>query len=294
MIKGTYTALMTPFQNGEVDYSSLEALFDRQVEAHVEGVVICGTTGESATLSHEEHRRVIEFAVEKLKNKVQVIAGTGSNSTREAMHLTTHAREVGADGCLLVCPYYNKPFQEGIYRHYLSIAEAVDFPCIIYNVPSRTARIISNDTLLRLSSVKNIVAVKDATGDIDFTSETISRMPGDFAVLSGNDSQTYPILTLGGRGVISVLSNIVPKHVKALCDAVERGDIEKAKNLHFELWPLSQALFCETNPIPVKAAARLLGWIRSDEVRSPLLPLSSDHITGLKNVLKQLGLSSIG
>ncbi len=279
-MKGTFTALITPFKNGKVDYGTYESLLESQVKAGVDGVVPCGTTGESPTLSHEEHNEVVRFTVEKIKKRILVIAGTGSNSTDETLRLSRHAESVGADGCLLVCPYYNKPTQEGLFRHFKAVSEAVGVSLVVYNIPGRSGVKINLDTLLRLAEISNIVAVKDATGDIDMASDVAAACGEKLAVLSGNDSMNLPIMAVGGKGTISVLSNIVPDKVKKLIDCC----------LHQNIWDLSKNLFLETNPIPVKAAAHLLKMIPSEEIRLPLTPMEPANRDKLKTVLKKLEL----
>lgn len=289
-MKGTYTALITPFKNGQVDYTAYESLLEAQVKAGVEGVVPCGTTGESPTLSHEEHNEIVRFTVEKIKKRVKVIAGTGSNSTEESLRLSRHAEKVGADGCLLVCPYYNKPTQEGLYRHFKSVSDAVGLEIVVYNIPGRSGVKIAIETLARLAEIPNVVAVKDATGDIDMASETVAVCGEKLSVLSGNDSMNLPILAVGGTGTISVVSNIVPDRIKKLVDHHHKGETGKALGIHLALWQLSKVLFLETNPIPVKAAAHLLKMIPSEEIRLPLTPLEAPHREKLKAELKKLGL----
>lgn len=289
-MKGTFTALITPFKNGKVDYETYESLLEAQVKAGVEGVVPCGTTGESPTLSHEEHNEVVRFTVDKIKKRILVIAGTGSNSTEETLRLSRHAESVGADGCLLVCPYYNKPTQEGLYRHFKAVSEAVGVSLVVYNIPGRSGVKINLETLVRLAEIPNITAVKDATGDIDMASDVVAACGEALSVLSGNDSMNLPVMAVGGRGTISVVSNIVPDRVKKLIDNCLKGDFKKGLETHLALWNLSKNLFLETNPIPVKAAAHLLKMIPSEEIRLPLTPMEPANRDKLKAVLKKMEL----
>lgn len=287
MFEGIHTAIITPFRDGQVDEEALRSLVERQIEAGIDGLVPCGSTGESATLSHLEHRRVVEIVIETAAGRVPVIAGAGSNSTREAIELTMHAKEAGAQGALLLSPYYNKPTQEGIYAHYAAVAEETRFPTIIYNIPGRTASNISAETVGRLARLENIVGIKEASGDLDQMAHIIARSPADFAVLSGDDSLTLPLLALGGKGVISTSANIAPE---SMCDLVRRfraGDLSGAQEIHYRLLPLFDALFCETNPIPLKAAIAALGWC-SDEIRLPLTRIGDVHLEHLKVVMKDL------
>lgn len=289
MFEGIHTALITPFRDGGVDEEALRALVDRQIEAGIDGLVPCGSTGESATLSHDEHNRVVEIVVEAAAGRVPVIAGTGSNSTREAIELTQHAKDAGADGALLLSPYYNKPTQEGIYAHYATIARETRFPLVVYNIPGRTASNILPDTIARLARLDWIVGVKEACGNLEQIAHLIARSPADFVVLSGDDALTLPMLAIGGRGVISTSSNIAPGPVAALVRAFRDGDVLGAQQRHYALLPLFDVLFCETNPIPVKAAAAALG-LCSDEIRLPLTPLTAANHERLRVVLKDLGI----
>jgi 4-hydroxy-tetrahydrodipicolinate synthase len=289
MFEGIHTAIITPFRNGQVDEEALRGLVERQIEAGIDGLVPCGSTGESATLSHLEHRRVVEIVIEIAAGRVPVIAGTGSNSTREAIELTMHAKEAGAQGALLLSPYYNKPTQEGIYAHYAAVAEETQFPTIIYNIPGRTASNISAETVARLARLQNIVGIKEASGDLDQMAHIIAKSPADFAVLSGDDALTLPLLSLGGKGVISTSANVAPE---PMCDLVRRfqaGDLSGAREIHYQLMPLFDALFCETNPIPLKAAMAALGGC-TDEIRLPLTRLGDVQLEHLKVVMKDLGI----
>lgn len=289
MFDGVLTALVTPLQRAALDERALHDLVESQVEAGVDGIVPCGTTGESATLSHAEHRRVVEIAVAAARGRIQVVAGTGSNSTREAIELTLHAKEAGADGALLISPYYNRPTQDGIVEHFREVARRTAFPLIVYNIPSRTASNIEADTMLRLAEIEQIVGVKEATGNIGQVSKIIAACPPDFSVLAGDDLLTLPLLSIGGRGVISTVSNVVPAEMVDLVRAFRAGDTERAREAHLRLVPLVEALFQETNPIPVKAALAMMGLIH-EELRLPLVPLSVPHREPLQAALKELGL----
>ena len=289
MFEGVLTALVTPFRDGEVDEPALRGLVERQISAGVDGLVPCGSTGESATLSHPEHCRVVEIVVDAARGRVPVVAGTGSNNTREAVELTLHAKRAGAAGALLISPYYNKPTQEGIVAHFTEIARRSDFPLIPYNIPGRTASNILPATLARLADLDQVVGVKEASGDLGQVAEIIAACPDDFAVLSGDDALTLPLLAIGGRGVISTSSNVVPEQMVALVRAFRAGDPEGARALHYRLLPVFDALFCETNPIPLKAAVEMLG-LASGEIRLPLTPLSERNRERLQVVLKEAGI----
>jgi 4-hydroxy-tetrahydrodipicolinate synthase len=290
MYDGVYTALITPFtENGSVDEEAFCRLVESQINDGVSGLVPMGTTGESPTLSHEEHLRVIQLTVEQAKGRVPVIAGTGSNSTEEAVSLTIRAKELGANASLQVAPYYNKPTQEGFYRHFISIAESAGLPLIIYNIPGRSGKNIENDTMLRLSEHGNIVGVKEASGDLSQVMDLIMRKPDDFSVLSGDDNLGYPIIALGGHGIISVASNLIPDRMAALVASALAGDMEKARSLHYELLPLFKALFVETNPIPVKYGMSRIG--RANEVyRLPMCSPADASKKVVDGVLRDLGL----
>jgi len=289
MFGGAMVAIVTPFRNGLVDEDAFRRLIEEQIAAGTDGIVPCGTTGESTTLSHEEHDRVIEIAVDAVKKRVPVIAGTGSNSTAEALRLTRHAWEAGADGALLVCPYYNRPTQEGLYLHYRTVAEKVPIPIIVYNIPGRTGTNMLPETLARLAKIPNIVGVKEAAGSIKQMSDQIQLCGADFDVLSGDDIFTLPLLALGGKGIISVISNVVPGDMAGLVDAFAAGDLEKARALHFRMSPLIDALFIETNPIPVKAALAMMGKI-DGELRLPLCPMTEKNEAVLKKAMQEYGL----
>ncbi|CAN0028906.1 unnamed protein product [Discosporangium mesarthrocarpum] len=289
MFEGVMTALITPFRDGEVDESALRGLVDRQIEAGVDGLVPCGSTGESATLSHDEHNRVVEITIDAAAGRVPVVAGTGSNSTAEAIALTAHAKEAGASGALLLSPYYNKPTQEGIYQHYAAVARETALPLVIYNIPGRTASNIAPETIGRLAQLEHIVGIKEASGDLDQMSHVVAACPGDFAVLSGDDSLTLPLMSVGGKGVISTSSNVAVGQMGELVRSFQAGDPERAKKIHHELLPLFDVLFCETNPIPVKAACAALGWC-DGEIRLPMTPITEPNLERLKVVLKDLGI----
>lgn len=289
MFTGVLPAVVTPFKNGEVDEEGLRQLIEFQVENGVHGIVPCGTTGESATLSHEEHERVVEIAVDQVKGRVPVVAGTGSNNTAEAIRLTAHAKAVGADGALMISPYYNKPTQEGLYQHYKKVAEAVDIPIVVYNIPGRTAVNIEPSTFARLAEIKNIVGVKEASGSMKQITEII-RLCGDkITVVSGEDFLTYPLMSVGGKGVICVVANIVPRDMADLCNLLLAGDFDKGRKLYYRLLPLCHAMFYETNPAPVKAALEMMGKISSGEVRLPLAPMSDANLDKLRKALQAYG-----
>ena len=289
MFKGVFVAIVTPFKNGKIDEEALRGLIDFQIAGGVDGIVPCGTTGESATLNHEEHDQVIRIAVDACKGKASVLAGTGSNSTREAIQLSRNAKNAGADGLLQITPYYNKPNQEGLYHHFSSIADAVDLPIVLYNVPSRTSVNMVPETVVRLAKIKNIVGTKEASGSLQAISKIIDNCGKDFTVLSGDDPLLWPILAIGGKGVISVTANILPAKVAALCKAAAIGDIAEARSLHYELMDINDSLFIDTNPIPVKAALHLMGKIEN-ELRGPLIELSKDTLERLKKAMACHGL----
>ena len=289
MFKGVFVAIVTPFKNGKIDEEALRGLIDFQIAGGVDGIVPCGTTGESATLNHEEHDQVIRIAVDACKGKASVLAGTGSNSTQEAIQLSRNAKNAGADGLLQITPYYNKPNQEGLYHHFSSIADAVDLPIVLYNVPSRTSVNMVPETVVRLAKIKNIVGTKEASGSLQIISQIIDTCGDDFIVLSGDDPLLWPILAIGGKGVISVTANILPAKVAALCKAAAIGDIVAARSLHYELMDINDSLFIDTNPIPVKAALHLMGKIEN-ELRGPLIELSKDTLERLKKAMACHGL----
>ena len=288
MFSGSLVALVTPFQNGRVDYKTLDELVDFHLDSGTDGIVPVGTTGESPTLTNEEHKKVIERVVDAVDGDVPVIAGTGSNSTAEAIELTEHARRIGADASLQVTPYYNKPTQEGFYQHFKMIAEEVNLPVVLYNIPGRSAAGMTAETVIRLSHVENIVAVKEATGSLDIASEIANKC--DINILSGDDSLTLPLASIGGKGVISVVANIVPTDVKAMTDLILQGDLVSARKWHHKLFAMSKNLLgLSTNPIPIKAAMAMLGMIPG-EMRLPMTPLSEAKKVLLKNTLKEYGL----
>jgi 4-hydroxy-tetrahydrodipicolinate synthase len=275
-LTGAFTALITPFRNGEIDFPALRALVDFQIEGGIDGLVPCGTTGESVTMTEREHAQVIETVIEQAAGRVPVIAGTGSNSTRVTIERTRHALHAGANAALVVVPYYNKPTQEGLIAHYTAIAEAVDLPLVLYNVPGRTGISMSAQTTIALSRIPAIAAVKEASGNLDQVTEIVSEVRSDFVVLSGDDSLTLPIISVGGWGVISVLSNILPAEVTELARLANTGDIAAARRQHLRLFDVSRAMFTGNNPTAVKTAAGLMG-LCSSEVRLPLTALNESQ-----------------
>jgi 4-hydroxy-tetrahydrodipicolinate synthase len=289
MFSGSGTAIVTPFANGKVDYESLGKIIESQIKNGIKVLVPCGTTGESATLTFEEHDQVIKFCVQKANKRVRILAGAGSNSTDEAITLTKYAKDAGADGALLITPYYNKPTQQGMYLHFKKIAETVDIPQVLYNVPGRTSVNLLPETVIRLSKVKNIVGIKEASGNLEQVSQIVQNTDRDFTLLSGEDSLTFPILALGGKGVISVVANIIPAAVAEMITAFEKGELIKARELHFKMFELMKAMFIETNPIPVKTAMEIMGLCFA-EMRLPLSPLAENNIQKLKKIMKDYGL----
>jgi 4-hydroxy-tetrahydrodipicolinate synthase len=292
MFRGVFTAIITPFKsNGEVDEEALKKLIDFQIENKIDGIVPCGTTGESPTLSHDEHDRVIEVTVKHVNGRVPVIAGTGSNSTAEAIRLTKHAKEAGADAVLLVNPYYNKPTQKGLYLHFKAIADAVDVPCIVYNIKGRTAINVETPTMVRLmNDCKNIIAVKEASGNLDQMKDVIANRKEDFSVLSGDDNMTLDLIEAGGDGIISVAANIVPDKMVEMVHTALDGDIEKAREMEKELAELFKVEFIETNPIPIKTAASMMGYCE-EVFRLPMCKFEKEeHREELKKVIEKLGL----
>jgi 4-hydroxy-tetrahydrodipicolinate synthase len=286
MFSGAFTALVTPFRNGEVDVEALEGLVEFQIGQGIHGLVPCGTTGETPSMSEEEDRLVIGTVVRVANGRVPVIAGTGSNSTHMAIKYTRMAEEEGADGSLQVAPYYTKPTQEGLYRHFAAIAESTSLPIVLYNIPGRTSVTISAETTARLAEIPNIVGTKEATHSMDMASD-IRRLCGEeFDILSGDDSLTLPLMSLGGRGVISVAGNVAPAVVSDMVNALLEGDFERGRELHYDLLPLCRALFVETNPIPVKTAASILG-LCSDEMRLPMIPLAGENLDHLRRVMEE-------
>jgi len=287
---GLTVALVTPFAEGEIDEAALKALVDFHVESGTDCISPVGTTGESPTLSHDEHEQVIRIVCEQADGRVRVMAGTGSNSTSEAIRLTQFAESVGADGALLVAPYYNKPTQEGFYQHYRAIAEAVALPIVLYNIPGRTAKNMEPETIARIGELETVVAVKESTGSMDQASQVLAL--SDLTVLSGDDSLTLPLLAIGGHGVVSVVANIIPGDVKAMLVAFENGDLSGAMQWHTRLFPLCRDLLgLATNPIPIKAAMGLLGR-DTGEVRLPMTPLGDDELVNLESTLAGYGLLS--
>ena len=289
MFAGAITAIVTPFKGGTVDEESLRRLVEEQIAGGTDGISPCGTTGESTTLTHEEHDRVIEIVIDAVKKRVPVIAGTGSNSTAEAVRLTKHAWQAGADAALIVCPYYNRPTQEGLYQHYKAIAEEAPIPIIIYNIPGRTGVNMLPETMARLAKIPNIVGAKEAAGSVKQMSDIISLCGPDFDVLSGDDALTLPLLAMGGKGVISVISNLVPADMAALVDAFAAGDLKKAQQMHYRMSPLIDALFVETNPTPIKAALSMMGKIEY-ELRLPLCRMAEKNEAVLKKAMQDYGL----
>ena len=290
MFQGSIVALVTPFRGGKVDEPTLRKLVDMHVAKGTDGIVPCGTTGESPTLSHDEHKRVVELVIEAARGRLHVIAGTGSNATSEAIDLTAHAKKAGATGALVVNPYYNKPTQEGLYRHFRAVADAVDLPIIVYNIAGRTAVNIETDTLVRIvKDSPNIVGVKEASGSLDQMTQVILACGPDFSVLSGDDNLTLPLMSVGGRGVISVIANIVPRETAEMTHAALAGDWKLARELHLKLFPLSRAAFMETNPIPVKEAMGMMGMLEP-EFRLPMCPMGAANRERLRAILVQHGL----
>jgi len=290
MIKGSLVAIVTPMhEDGSLDLYALKKLVDFHIEQGTDGVVVVGTTGESPTVDVEEHCLLIKTTVDHVAKRVPVIAGTGANSTSEAIDLTKHAKALGADACLLVTPYYNKPTQEGLYQHFAAVANAVDIPQILYNVPGRTGCDIQNDTVLRLAQISNIVGVKDATGGMERGTDLILRAPKDFAIYSGDDATSMSLLLLGGHGVISVTANVAPKLMHELCEKAMVGDVVAAREINAKLFALHQKLFVEANPIPVKWVLQQMGWIQSG-IRLPLVNMSEQYHHVLRNAMKNAGL----
>ena len=288
--RGAITALVTPFRNGEVDEEAFRSFIEWQIEQGIHGLVPCGTTGESATLSHDEHKRVIRMCVDQVKGRVPVLAGAGSNNTREAIELTQVAKDAKADGALLITPYYNKPTQAGLVAHFKAIGQRVDMPYIVYNVPGRTAVNLLPETLAILKKeVRQVVGVKEATGDLNQVSRVLEYCGEDFQMLSGDDFTGLPTMALGGRGIISVVSNFLPQKMAAMCEAALAGDMKKARTLHFAMGPLFRAAFLETNPVPTKAALDLMGRFPF-ETRLPLVAMEPHNQAKLKTILTDAGL----
>jgi len=288
MFQGTLVALVTPLADGKVDYAAIERLVDWHVEQGTDGLVPVGTTGESPTVDVDEHKKIVKTIVKRADGRVPVIAGTGGNATAEAIDLTRFARDAGADASLQVCPYYNKPTQDGLRAHFAAIAEACDLPMVLYNIPGRTSVSMTPETVARLAELEQVVAIKEATGSMDQTSEILARC--DLTVLSGDDSLTLPLMAIGARGVVSVVANLVPKDMKRLTDAMLAGDAETARQAHRRLFPLCRAMFVETNPIPIKTAMMWAGLLASDERRLPLTDLAPASADALRQVMSDYGL----
>lgn len=290
-LEGSMVALITPFRNGKLDEKALRRLVQFQIKNGTDALVPCGTTGESATLSHPEHRRVIEIVIEAAEGKVPIIAGTGSNSTEEAISLTKHAQKYGADAALLITPYYNRPTQEGLYRHFEAVAKTVDLPIVVYNVPSRTGVNLEPATMARLSKIPNVVALKDAASNLRQTADTIEMCEGRISLLSGDDFLLLPMLAIGARGSIAVIANIVPDLMAEIWDAWLAGNWERTKAIHYRIHPLNRCMYLETNPIPVKWAAHKMR-LCTREIRLPLTPLAEKFRPQLEQEMKELGLLS--
>ena len=289
MFKGVITALVTPFRGDAVDEEALRRLVDEQIRAGIDGFVPVGTTGESPTVTVEEHIRIIKIVVEETRKRVPVIAGTGANSTCEAIELTREARAVGADGTLQVTPYYNRPTQDGLFRHFKAIADAAGLPIVVYNVPGRTACDLLPETMERLCEVPLVVGIKEATGSAQRAAQIIARVGDRMVVLSGDDATAFPLYALGAQGCISVVSNVAPAEMAAMWDAAAAGNWKKARELHYRVFPLSEGLFIEANPIPVKAALAMMGKI-SDEIRAPLYPMAGANREKVRKILADLKL----
>lgn len=284
MFTGVITALVTPFRNGAIDEEALRRLVDDQIAAGIHGLVPVGTTGESPTLEFDEHIRVIKIVIEQAKKRVPIIAGTGANSTKEAIELSLEAKKLGADGMLQVTPYYNKPTQDGLYRHFKAIIEGAPLPTVVYNVPGRTGCDLLPETLARLCDIKEVVGVKEATGNLQRASQIIARCGDRLTVLSGDDATALPLFCVGGRGVISVVSNVAPADFSNMWNAYAAGDLARARALHYKCFPLSENLFIEANPIPVKAALAMMGRM-TDEIRAPLYPLAGANREKIRKIL---------
>jgi 4-hydroxy-tetrahydrodipicolinate synthase len=289
MFKGAITAIVTPFKNGQLDEAAYRELIEFQIKSGIHGIVPCGTTGESPTLSHAEHKRVVETCIDQVKKRVVVIAGSGSNNTAEALELTKHAQAAGADAALMITPYYNKPTQEGLYQHYKTVASKTKIPIVVYNVPGRTSVNLLPETVARLAELPNIVGLKDATGDLKQGCKTLELCGDKITVLSGDDFTTLPLMCMGGMGGISVVSNVVPADMAGMCNAFFKGDLAKARELHYKMWPLIEAMFFETNPVPVKTAVKMMGKI-TGEVRQPLWVMSTANEEKLRQVMQKYGL----
>ncbi len=291
-VKGAFTALITPFQDHEIQEESFREHIESQIQGGIDGLVPCGTTGESATMSHEEHKRIIGICLDQVRGRVPVLAGTGSNNTREAIELTAFAKQAGADGALLISPYYNKPTQAGVFAHYQAVGQACSLPLIVYNVPGRTGCNILPETMARMHhEIPEVIGVKEASGNINQISEVIEYCGPQFSVLAGDDFVILPMMALGGSGVVSVLSNLLPEKVSALCAACAASDLNQARRLHFELAPLCRAMFLETNPIPVKTALSLI-YKTHLEFRLPLVPMNPQNKSRMHELLNSMGLTA--
>jgi 4-hydroxy-tetrahydrodipicolinate synthase len=287
--QGSLVAMVTPFHDGRVDEGKLRELVEFHVAHGTDGLVPCGTTGESPTLTHDEHKRVVEIVIQEARGRIPVVAGTGSNSTAEAIDMTLHAARAGAAGALLVTPYYNKPTQQGLYEHFRAIAQAVpDLPLIVYNIQGRTAVNVETETMARLAQIPNIVGVKEASGSLDQMTAVILACGPEFTVLSGDDNLTLPLMSVGGRGIISVVGNFLAREVSDMTHAALEGDWKRARDLHLKLYPVCKAMFIETNPIPVKEAMAMLGMIRA-EWRLPMCPMAPANREKLRQALIQAG-----
>lgn len=288
--RGSIVAMITPFtEDGSIDRKGVEKLINYHIENGTDAILLAGTTGESATLSHEEHKELIKMGVEIADGRIPIIAGTGSNSTAEAIDLTKAAKDIGADAALLITPYYNKPTQKGMYLHFKKIAETVDIPIILYNVPSRTGINLLPDTVAKLSEIPNIVAVKEASGNLGQMVQIVSKVKEGFKLMSGDDQLLLPILSIGGTGVISVVANIIPKDMAQMIKEWEAGNIARAREMYYKMYPLAQAMFYETNPIPVKTAVELLN-LPAGPLRLPLAPMDDNNLARLKEAMKNYGL----
>jgi len=290
MFEGSFVAIVTPFNDdGSLDDDKLKELIEFQIENGTHGIVPCGTTGESPTLTHDEHDHVVELTVETADGRVQVIAGAGSNSTAEALRLTQHAKAVGADGALVITPYYNKPTQNGLYAHFMHIADQVDIPVVVYNVPGRTGTDLQTTTLAKLATHQNIIGLKEATGQLSRASEAVNACDDEFTVLSGDDVNTLPIMAVGGKGVISVLANVAPKEVADMCNTFKAGDLQTAQQIHHQTMQLALDLFIDTSPIPVKTVLQMMGKLNG-RMRLPLAPMSDDTLEVLRQTVNNMGL----
>jgi len=289
MFNGSFVAIATPFKDDQIDEQALRNLVDYQIEKGTDGIVPCGTTGESATLTHDEHCKVIDIVIDQTNKRVPVIAGSGSNSTHETVYLTEYAKKAGADAALIITPYYNKPTQEGLYQHFKYVAERVDIPVVMYNVPGRTAVNMLPETAIKLSKIPNIVSIKEASGSMDQAAAIIDNTADDFGLLAGEDALIYPLMCIGANGVISASVNACPAEVAEMYDAFVAGNLDRAKELHFKLLPLFDAFFMETNPIPVKKALELQGHL-GPEIRLPLLPMTEAGTAKMKAVMESVGI----